>query len=87
MNLKKLLTPKQIEICQQEKAYYQRLGVKKNILQIAIEHNFIQKKEQNSPHSLELIKKYEIIIANERANAKTFFKFFINISPPFIIAF
>lgn len=65
MNIKNILTPKQIEICQQEKSYYQRIGVKKNILQIAIEHNFIQKKEKNQPYSLELIKKYDIVIVNE----------------------
>ena len=44
MNLKKILTPKQIEICTKEKYYYQHIGVKKNLIQIAIEHNFIQKK-------------------------------------------
>lgn len=65
MNIKSILTPKQLDICRQEKSYYQRIGVKKNILQIAIEHNFIQKKEKNSSHSLELIKKYEIIITGE----------------------
>ncbi len=65
MNLKKILTPKQIIICKEEKEYYQRIGIKKNILQIAIEHNFIQKKEKNLPYSLDLIKKYEIIIVNE----------------------
>lgn len=65
MNLKNILTPKQIEICKKEQYYYQHVGIKKNILQIAIEHNFIQKKETFSPYSLDLIKKYEIIIANE----------------------
>jgi type II secretory ATPase GspE/PulE/Tfp pilus assembly ATPase PilB-like protein len=65
MNLKKILTPKQIEVCKEEKSYYQRIGIKKNILQIAIEHNFIKKKEKNNPHSLELLKKYEIIIVSE----------------------
>jgi type II secretory ATPase GspE/PulE/Tfp pilus assembly ATPase PilB-like protein len=65
MNIKNILTPKQIDICKQEKNYFQRIGIKKNILQIAIEHNFIQKKEKNNHHSLELIKKYEIIIVNE----------------------
>jgi tryptophanyl-tRNA synthetase len=65
MNIKKILTPKQIEICKEEKSYYQRIGINKNILQIAIEHNFIKKKEKNNPHSLELLKKYEIIIADE----------------------
>lgn len=65
MNLKNILTPKQIDICTKEKYYYQHIGIKKNIIQIAIEHNFIQKKEQFSPYSLDLIKKYEIIIVNE----------------------
>lgn len=65
MNLKNILTPKQIEICKKEQYYYQHVGIKKNILQIAIEHNFIQKKENFSPYSLDLIKKYEIIIINE----------------------
>jgi len=71
MNIKKLLTPKQIEICKEEKSYYQRIGIKKNILQIAIEHNFIKKKEKYNPHSLELLKKYEIIISDE--NETSFF--------------
>lgn len=65
MNLKNILTPRQIEICKKEKYYYQNVGIKKNILQIAIEHNFIQKKESFSPYSLDLVKKYEIVIANE----------------------
>lgn len=67
MNLKNILTPKQIEICKKEKYYYQHVGIKKNILQIAIEHNFIQKKESLSPYSLDLIKKYEIVISDEDA--------------------
>ena len=65
MNLKKILTSKQIEICKKEKYYYQHIGIKKNILEIAIEHNFIQKKEKFSPYSLDLIKQYEIIIIEE----------------------
>ena len=65
MNLKSILTPKQIEICKEEKSYYQRIGVKKNILQIAIEHNFVQKKEKKVSYSLDLIKKYEIVIVDE----------------------
>lgn len=68
MSLKKILSPKHLEICQQEKAYYQRIGVKKNLLQIAIEHNFIQKKKKNLSYSIELIKKYEIIINKEDEN-------------------
>ena len=69
MNLKKILTPKQIDICKKEQYYYQKLGVKKKILQIAIEHNFVQKKDKNSPYSLDLIKEYEIVIANEDKNS------------------
>lgn len=68
MNLKNILTPKQIDICKKEQYYYQQIGVKKNILQIALEHNFTQKKDKRSSYSLELIKEYEIIIANEDAN-------------------
>lgn len=65
MNLKTILTPRQIEICKKEQYYYQQIGVKKKILQIAIEHSFVQKKEQASPYSLDLIKEYEIVIASE----------------------
>ena len=65
MNLKNILTPKQIEICQKEQYYYQSIGVKKNILQIAIEHNFTQKKEKKVPYSLDLLKEYEIVIVKE----------------------
>jgi len=65
MNLKKILTPKQIEICKKEHYYYQQIGVEKKILQIAMEHNFLQKKEQTDNYSLDLIKEYEIIILDE----------------------
>ena len=65
MNIEKILTPKQLEICKKENYYYQQIGIKKNILQIAIEHNFIQKKESLNSYSLELIKEYEIVIAKE----------------------
>ena len=65
MNLNSILSPKQIAICKEEKAYYQRIGVKKNILQIAIEHNFVQKKKKKLSYSLEIIKKYEIVISDE----------------------
>lgn len=65
MNPEELLTPKQLEICQQEKAYYQRINVKKTILQIAYEHNFIQKTQQDSSYSLEILKKYDIVITKE----------------------
>ena len=69
MNLKNILTPKQIDICKREQYYYQKLGVKKNILQIAIEHNFTQKKDKRSSYDLDLIKEYEIIIVNEDENS------------------
>ncbi len=65
MNIKNILTPKQIEICQKEKYYYQQIGMQKNLLQIAIEHNFTQKKEKHLPYSLDLLKEYEIIIVDE----------------------
>jgi type II secretory ATPase GspE/PulE/Tfp pilus assembly ATPase PilB-like protein len=71
MKLEKILTTNQLEICKKEKYYYQQIGIKKNILQIAIEHNFIQKKEKTSPYSLEIIKEYEILITKE--DEKTFY--------------
>ena len=71
MNLEKLLTAKQLEICKKEQYYYQHVGIKKELIQIAIEHNFIQKKEKFSPYSLDLIKKYKIIISNE--NTQNFY--------------
>ena len=68
MNLKNILTPKQIDICKKEQYYYQKIGVKKNILQIAIEHNFTQKKDKRTLYSLDLLKEYEIIVADEDKN-------------------
>lgn len=65
MNLKKYLTTSQISICQQEKEYYQRIGITKNLIQIALEHNFIQKKDNTPAFNLELIKKYELLISGE----------------------
>ncbi len=65
MNIKNILAPKQLEICQKEKYYYQQIGLQKNILQIALEHHFIQKKEKLVPYSLDLLKEYEIIIVQE----------------------
>ncbi|MEA1955302.1 MAG: ATPase, T2SS/T4P/T4SS family [Campylobacterota bacterium] len=65
MNLKKYLTNKQIEICQKEKEYYQRLGIAKTLIQIALEHNFLQKKDNTPAFNLDLIKKYEILISAE----------------------
>ncbi|MBL0708154.1 MAG: Flp pilus assembly complex ATPase component TadA [Sulfurimonas sp.] len=65
MNPKKLLTSEQMEICKQESLYYQRIGIEKNILQIAIEHDFIKKPQKSIYHNFEIIKKYEIIISNE----------------------
>ena len=65
MNIKKILTPKQLEVCQKEQYYYQQLGVKKHLLQIALEHHFVQKKEPTIIHNLELMKEYEMVIAEE----------------------
>ena len=65
MNLTKHLSSAQINICQQEKEYYQRLGINKTLLQIAFEHNFLQKKENNNSYNIDIIKKYEIIITGE----------------------
>ena len=65
MNLQKYLTNSQIDICQQDKEYYQRIGIDKTIVQIALEHNFIQKKDDTSSYSLDIIKKYEIIVTDE----------------------
>ena len=69
MNSNNSLTDKQKEICKQEQYYFQNIGIKKNLLQIATEHNFIQKNEKYSAYSLEIIKKYEIIIAHEDKNS------------------
>ncbi|MBN2781927.1 MAG: Flp pilus assembly complex ATPase component TadA [Campylobacterales bacterium] len=69
MKLEEILNQKQIKVCEDEQFYYQRLGVKKTLLQIAYEHNFIQKKETQNSYSLELLKKYEIIIDKEDDNA------------------
>ena len=44
MDLTKYLTSSQLHICQQEKEYYQRIGIDKTLVQIALEHNFLQKK-------------------------------------------
>lgn len=65
MNLKKILTPKQLEICQKEQYYHQKLGVKKHLLEIALSHHFIQKKEPKRIHNLDLMKHYEMIIVDE----------------------
>lgn len=65
MKIEKILTPKQLEICKEEKYYYQQVGIKKNILQIAIEHGFVQKKEKSYRYDLEIIKEYEIVIIKE----------------------
>lgn len=65
MSLKNILSPKQIEICKKEKYYYQQIGVKKNLLQIAIEHHFVQKKDKNLPYSLDVIKEYELVVIHE----------------------
>lgn len=65
MNLNNILTPKQLEICQKEQYYYRRLDVNKSLLEIAMAHNFVQKKEKSPVYSLDLLKEYEIIIADE----------------------
>ena len=65
MNIKKILTPKQLEVCQKEQYYYQQQGLKKHLLQIALEHHFVQKKEPSIIHNLELMKEYEMVIAEE----------------------
>ncbi len=65
MNPQTILTPKQLNVCEEEKLYFHRLGIKKSVLQIAHEHNFLQKQDKAISYSLELIKKYEIIISNE----------------------
>ncbi len=64
MNAKKLLTAKQLEICKKEQYYYNQIGVSKNLLQIALEHNFLHRKEKPL-HNLDMIKEYEIIIVGE----------------------
>lgn len=66
MNIKKILSPKQLEVCQKEQYYYRQIGVKKHLLEIALSHHFVQKKESTATHNLELMKEYEMIIAEER---------------------
>ena len=71
MSQENILTPSELEICEKEKYYFQKIGINKDIEQIAIEHNFIQKKEQFKLYGLELVKKYEILISDE--DAKNFY--------------
>lgn len=66
MNIKKLLTPRQLDVCQKEQYYFQQLGIKKHLLEIALSHHFIQKKEPTPIHNLDLMKEYEMIIVEER---------------------
>ena len=66
MNIKKILTPKQLEVCQKEQYYFQQIGIKKHLLDIALSHHFIQKKESSKAYNLELMKEFEMIIAEER---------------------
>jgi len=66
MNIKKILTPKQLEVCQKEQYYYQQIGIKKHLLDIALSHHFIQKKETSKTYNLELMKEYEMVIVEER---------------------
>ncbi len=67
MKIKKVLTPKQLEVCQKEQYYHQQLGRKKHLLEIAMAHHFVQKKPPRPPFNLDLIKEYEIIVAEENA--------------------
>ena len=64
MDIKKLLTPKQYDICQKEHYYHTQAGTKKSILQIAIDHNFVHRKEKQI-YNLDLLKEYEIIVVKE----------------------
>jgi type II secretory ATPase GspE/PulE/Tfp pilus assembly ATPase PilB-like protein len=66
MNIKKILTPKQLEVCQKEQYYYQQIGIKKHLLDIALSHHFVQKKESSKTYNLELMKEYEMVIAEDR---------------------
>ncbi|MGM0623796.1 MAG: GspE/PulE family protein [Campylobacterota bacterium] len=67
MNIKKVLTPKQLDICEKEQYYYRNLGVDKSIAAIAMQHNFIYKKSTQRT-DIELLKEYEFVIQNESAN-------------------
>ncbi|MEA1918094.1 MAG: ATPase, T2SS/T4P/T4SS family, partial [Campylobacterota bacterium] len=48
-----------------EQYYYQKMGVKKNILNIAIEHNFVKKKEQLKFQNIDIIKEFEFCVFSE----------------------
>jgi len=65
MNLKKILTPKQLDVCQKEQYYYKQLGRKKHLLDIALSHHFVQKKPPRPPFNLELIREYEMVVLDE----------------------
>lgn len=65
MNVKKILTPKQYEVCQKEQYYYQQIGRKKHLLEIAIAHHFVQKKSPRPLFNLDLIKEYEMVVVDE----------------------
>lgn len=65
MNIKKILTPKQYDVCQKEQYYYQQLGRKKHLLEIAMSHHFIQKKSPSPLFNLDLIKEYEMVVVDE----------------------
>lgn len=69
MNIKKFLTPKQYDVCQKEQYYFQQLGRKKNLLDIALSHNFIQKKPTAPVFNLELIRQYEMVVQSESNNS------------------
>ncbi|MFY9141317.1 GspE/PulE family protein [Sulfuricurvum sp.] len=65
MNIKKILTSKQLEVCQKEQYYYQQLGRKKHLLEIAMSHHFIQKKSPPPLFNLDFIKEYEMVVVKE----------------------
>ncbi|MDF1874948.1 Flp pilus assembly complex ATPase component TadA [Sulfurimonas sp. SAG-AH-194-I05] len=71
MNLKEHLTDKELEICQKEKLYYQAIGNVKDLSQIAKEHNFLQKKENTTTYSIDILKEYDILISKE--DTQTFY--------------
>jgi type II secretory ATPase GspE/PulE/Tfp pilus assembly ATPase PilB-like protein len=64
MNIKKILTPKQLEICAKEQYFYRNLGIEKSMTQIALEHSFIVKKSKKLD-DIELLKEYEFIVKDE----------------------
>jgi len=66
MNIQKLLTPRQLDICRKEHHFYKQLGREKSIAQIALEHHFVTKKTPKHL-DIELLKSYEFLVKNETA--------------------